>query len=173
LSYEIAKRAGAHDEEDRTLLEWAAAEFVGGDGRAAQDLYERAAARDDHSLTGDLAVRRVFVGAMLRRVQDADDLTAVTLGQLHDAAALASSSGLRLWAWRCYAALAGLASKAGDASQALAATQSARNALRDLLDAIKAPALQESYVMLPDPRLFLAWCERDVSAIEESLPREL
>ena len=76
---------------------------------------------------------------------------------------MAARSGLRPWVWRCHAAQAGAEALAGDDAAARAATRLALDGLRDLLEAIRTPALKESFVMLPDPRLFLLWCDHQVA----------
>jgi tetratricopeptide (TPR) repeat protein len=165
-SLETARRAGAVDEECRTLLEWATAEAASGEiGRAQGHLDETTGKLDDGG-GGELAVRRGFCrSAILASGGREDAIRASDL--LARTVTISATSGLRLWTWRCHAAMAGLAARVEDGARTLIATRAAREALRDLLEAIGTVALQESYVMLPDPRVFLAWCEHDASAREE------
>ena len=124
----------------------------------------------DPNSGGEDAIRLSFCRASMIARVEGDGASQRVKDLLSAAAAVSAQCGFRPWTWRCHAAVAGVATKVGDTTTALAATRAARDALRDLLEAIGTPALQESFVMLPDPRLFLAWCERDSTVIAE-LPR--
>ncbi len=168
LSLEIAGGVHAADEATRTLQEWAAAEVAWNGLDAARELDGRMP-QDSRSLgNGELAVRNDFVHAAIETRLGFPQGTASVERRLQDAVAMATRSGLRPWTWRCHAALAGLRARAGDDAPALASMRAALASLRELLDAIGSPALQESFVLLPDPRLFLAWCDRDERGVPES-----
>ena len=167
LSIAVAESAEASDEEARTLQEWTAAEIAWGNPVAAGELRERAGKGLGGLETGEPRARREFLDAALQCCSASMDGFAGARQGLATAAAIAAECGLRPWTWRCHAAHAGVEARLGDDAAARTATRAALDALRDLLAAIGAPALQESYVLLPDPRLFLAWCEHeDLAAIE-------
>ncbi len=168
LSLELAGGVHAADEATRTLQEWAAAEAAWNDLDAAREL-DGQMPQDSRSLgNGELAVRNDFVHAAVEARMGFPQGTAAVERKLQDAVAMAARSGLRPWTWRCHAALAGLRVRAGEDAPALVSMRAAIDSLRELLDAIGSPALQESFVLLPDPRLFLAWCNRDERGVLES-----
>ncbi len=170
LSIEIAAGADAADEEKRTLQEWTAAEISWGNLAAAAELRDRTTREAGTLGTGDLRVRREFLDAAFDIQCKGAAGAAPARQRLMQAATMAARSGLRPWVWRCHAAQAGVAAQAGDDAAARAATRLALDGLRDLLDAIGTPALQESFVLQPDPRLFLLWCEHEAATRADLAP---
>ncbi len=161
-----ARECGALDDEARALIEMAALRIAGRDVSGGARPLEEAAPIVHASTSLELALRFDFARAMQccrESAQAAGDLLAA-------ATARATRAHLTGWLWRCHAADAGIARSAGDGDRVLRSIYAARRALLDLLDGIGPEAMRESYVMLCDSRLFLAWCDGDTGTREE-LPR--
>ncbi len=160
---DVVRAAGAADEEARVLFEWAAGERCAGDPDAADRL--EAAAREiiDPTAGGEISVLRDFTRALAHAAAGGAEDARIAADLLGRAASASAQSGLRLWTWRCHAGRAGLLSRMGDGGGGLDAVRAAREGLIELLDAIAREPFQESYILTPDARLFLAWCEQDLS----------
>jgi tetratricopeptide (TPR) repeat protein len=161
-----AHECGASDDEARALIEMAALRITGGDLCGGARFLDEAAPIVGASTSLELALRFDFARAMQccrENAQAAGDLLAA-------ATARATRAHLAGWLWRCHAADAGIARSAGDGDRVLRSIYAARRTLLDMLDGIGPEAMRESYVMLCDSRLFLAWCDGDTGTREE-LPR--
>jgi tetratricopeptide (TPR) repeat protein len=161
-----ARECGASDDEARALIEMAALRIAGGDLCGGARFLDEAAPIVGASTSLELALRFDFARAMQccrENAQAAGDLLAA-------ATARATRAHLAGWLWRCHAADAGIARSAGDGDRVLRSIYAARRTLLDMLDGIGPEAMRESYVMLCDSRLFLAWCDGDTGTREE-LPR--
>ena len=158
----IAEEAGARDEQARTWLEEATVRAIRGEVEAARGLRERISETAQECGGADLAVRGRFLDALLLRLEDRGRPAldeAVRL--LETAAEEAAVRSLRPWTWKCHAARVGLLGALGRRGESVTPLRLAEEALRELLEAIGSPALQESYVRLPDPRFFLHWLETE------------
>ena len=158
----LAREAGARDDEARAAIDLAGLEVAAGNLAEASRRVEEADPIVQSSTSVELSVRYDFVRACCRRSSDPED----AIGHLAEAARRSARSHLAGWLWRCHAAASGLARSLGDGESALRSIHAARRGLLDLLDGIGPEAMRESYVMLPDARLFLAWCDG------ESLPSD-
>jgi tetratricopeptide (TPR) repeat protein len=155
-AHRLALGVGASDDASRAWIEMAALLRLRGDlPKAARTLAE-AEAGVRNSTSVEISIRHAFVRAMV--VADREVETA--RGLLATAAEEAGHARLFSLRWRCHAAAAGLAHASGDAACELQAIFSGRQALLDMLDGVGPDAMRESYVMLPDPYLFLTWCDR-------------
>ncbi|MBM3285787.1 MAG: tetratricopeptide repeat protein [Candidatus Eisenbacteria bacterium] len=157
----LARRIRAGDEVARTLVEWSLAESAWGALGDARALLAEAAATGVLPCGGDLGVIAGFARAAARTGSEGSADRSAGLRSLGEAGIRGTEIGLRPWTWKCHAAMAMVARAEGETAMAIAALRNAREALKDLLDAIGGTGLQESYILLPDPRLFLSWCEGD------------
>ena len=161
-----AREAGASDDEGRALLDLAALRIATGDRPAASRILDEAVPIVSASTSAELALRHAFASAM--RLGTGNPEEAARL--IDEAAGRAARAHLKGWLWRCHAASAGIARSTGRSEDALQTIYAARRALLDLLNGIGPDAMRESYVMLCDTRLFLAWCDGEVGTLED-LPR--
>lgn len=155
-SHRLAVGAGASDDAARAWIELTALLMLRGEATMAARTLAEVGETVRASTSVEIAIRHAFVQAMVMAIDDAD--TARRL--LTTAAEEAGRARLSSLGWRCHAAAAGIAHGLGDADCELQAIFSARAALLGVLDAVGSEAMRESYVMLPDPHLFLTWCDR-------------
>lgn len=167
-SLDAARACGALDEVVRTGLELQAMEITL-TGSAAQPPEDPGSGLATPS--ADIVVRRLFVEAQADVATASDrGVAAAAIDRLARAAIRAEEAKLRSWIWRCHAAEAGLRRRVGDGGGALQSLRSASAALNDLLESIGTEALRESFILRPDPRSFLAWCEGDPSLVSDLPP---
>lgn len=161
----VARKAQIVDEDAKTLLEHARAELATGDSGKAAEFLEQANELLGDSLSAEHAVNRNFALAMLKihRRGDGYDPEAAS-GLLKEAATCASDAELRGWAWRCHAAAAGVAERLDVRSDLVQSIRLAEEGLQELLEAIDNEVLQDSYLELPDTRLFLGWRRQDMES---------
>ncbi len=168
-SIEAAEALEAWDEKARGLLDRAAiASVLGRIDQARADAGEAASLMTSQQ-RGELSLILSFVGAMILAAEGrfADQ---AALEKLTKAARIANESGLGSWPWRIHAANAALQQRAGDHYAVVDSILHARDALREHLDRVGSDPLRESFILLPEPRRFLAWCNGEALPAG-SLPR--
>jgi tetratricopeptide (TPR) repeat protein len=158
-----AQEAGASDDEARALVETACLCAAIGDRDGTARALNDAAPLVRASTSVELALHFDFAQAMHQAIGDPRAATDL-LQAATERAARAHFTG---WLWRCHAAASGVAKSLGDAERTLRSIQAARRALLDLLHGIGPDAMRESYVMLWDARLFLAWCDEETDTRKE------
>jgi hypothetical protein len=160
-SRNLAISVGADDELAHTLLDETAASVAWNRMDRASRNMETLEHLLSSTVSLELRVVHAFVQAMIEAAS-ATDATKLkdARSRLREASRWSGSADLRPWTWRCQAAEAGLSARLADAGATAVATGKARDSLRDLLTAIGAEVLQESYIVLPDPQVFLAWCDQ-------------
>ncbi len=161
-SARIAADCGAVDEVARTRLEIEALELAAHGGPSNGSDRDWPASSE---ASADIEVRRLFVDAQSGAADGGEQKLAAAIELLERAAARSEQAQLRLWTWRCRAAQAGLHRQRGNSAMALRALREASDALGNLMMRIGSEVLRESYILRPDPRRFLAWCDGDAPAV--------
>lgn len=160
----IAREAGARDEVARSAFGRAMLELAGGNTDKAIPFLEEGEGVFQFAPSSEIAPLRDFTLAMSCFAKDRNVAMNEARCHVRRAAETARKSERRPWLWLCHAAEAGIAHCLSDTKGERESLGAARLALRELLDAIGTVALQESYIVRPDPRTLLAWCDGEYSA---------
>lgn len=157
----VFKAQAAHDELIRCACDWYRGEAAWGGAHAYEPLKILESMTPRGSSRGETALIVGFTTAcrMVREGSGGGARAARVL--LSELLAVPENVSMLPWSWLVHAAVAALANHAGDRVGAVESTEHARTALTELIGRIDNAALQDSFILSPDPQAFLAWLDGD------------
>ncbi len=164
-SLAFARTCEANDEIARSAFALSLLDMAGVSRHRSRELLDEGETAYQESSSSEIAPLREFTQAANHATTNHPERA---LENLRAGREIVRESGRLPWLWKFHAALAMLSARLGDSGMAFESLLAARLSLFQLLEAIHNDAMKESYVLLPDPSVFLAWCDKDLSV--ETVP---